>query len=183
MLIMKHIIFFTLTFSSFVLQSQIFIGDKSSIKFFSETKVENIDAENKIAKPILDIQSGVFAIKAKQTDFTFKSSFMQEHYNENYMESEKFPFATFKGTINEKINITTNAKLQANITGTLSMHGVDVVRTITGTVSVQDGKVILESKFDVKVVDHKIKVPSLYVHKIAEIIQVTFYAELIPFKK
>ena len=64
------------------------------------------------------------------------------------------------------------------MTGKLSMHGVEQERTIKGTITVSKGEIILDSKFEVKVADHKIKVPSLYIEKIAEIIQVTFHTEM-----
>lgn len=159
--------------------AQLYVGEKSNISFFSETKLENIDATNTLAKPVFNSKNGAFAIKALQTDFVFKSSFMQEHYNENYMESEKFPYATFTGKVNEQIDYTKNGKYNVTVTGNLDMHGVSVPRTINGTIEVKDGGVlIMGSKFDVKVADHHIKVPSLYIEKIAEVIQVSFNAEL-----
>lgn len=166
----------------FVGKSQIYQGENTKLSFFSETKLENIDATNTTAKPLLNIKNGAFAMKAQQTDFKFKSSFMQEHYNENYMESEKFPFATFIGKINETIDYTKDGEYQVTMTGKLSMHGVEQERTINGTVSIKNGVVMLDSKFEVKVADHKIKVPSLYIEKIAEIIQVTFHTEMAPKK-
>ena len=121
-------------------------------------------------------------MKAQQTDFKFKSSFMQEHYNENYMESEKFPFATFIGKVNEVVDYTKDGTTQVTMTGKLSMHGVELPRTLTGSVIVSNGVITMDSKFDVVVADHKIKVPSLYVAKIAEIINVTFHTEMTPKK-
>ncbi len=173
--------FFTL--SAFSVKSQIYIGDKSTISFFSATKMENIDAVNSVSRPVLNTKTGAFAIQASQNAFIFKSAFMQEHYNENYVESEKFPFATFKGKINETIDYTVNGKTNVTITGDLDMHGVKKPRTITGVVEVKDGSILMSSKFDVKVSDHDIKVPSLYIEKIAEVIQVSFNAELFPMKK
>lgn len=173
--------FFTL--SAFSVKSQIYIGDKSTISFFSATKMENIDAVNSVSRPVLNTKTGAFAIQASQNAFIFKSAFMQEHYNENYVESEKFPFATFKGKINETIDYTVNGKTNVTITGDLDMHGVKKNRTIAGVIEVKDGSIILSSKFEVKVADHEIKVPSLYVEKIAEVIQVSFNAELFPMKK
>lgn len=163
--------------------SQIYAGDKCRIAFFSETKLENIDAVNTVTKPVFNTKTGDFAIKALQTAFVFKSSFMQEHYNENYVESEKYPWVTFKGRIKENIDYTKDGMYNVTMVGTLDMHGVEMPRTITGTIVVNDGMVIMDSKFDVKVADHKIKVPSLYVEKIAEVIQVTFHTEMTPFKK
>lgn len=167
-----------LTSMAFGAKAQIYEGLKTKLSFFSETKMENIDAVNTSAKPLLNIKTGAFAMKAQQTEFKFKSSFMQEHYNENYMESEKFPFATFIGKVNETVDYTKDGVYQVTMTGKLSMHGVEQERTIKGTITVNKGEIILDSKFEVKVADHKIKVPSLYIEKIAEIIQVTFHTEM-----
>ena len=163
--------------------AQLFVGEKSSLSFFSKTSMENIDATNTYLKPILNTANGSIAVKASQVLFAFKSSFMQDHYNENYMESEKYPYATFTGKINDSINYTKDGMYTVTVTGILNMHGVDQNRTIKGTLIVEGGKIIIDSKFDVKVADHKIKVPSLYIEKIAEIIQVAFHTEMVPYKK
>jgi hypothetical protein len=162
--------------------SQIYVGEKCKITFFSETKMENIDAVNTVTKPVFKAETGDFAIKAQQNAFVFKSAFMQEHYNENYMESEKFPFATFKGKVKETVDYTKDGVYNVNMEGTLDIHGVSLPRTISGTITVKSGTIILDSKFDVKVSEHNIKVPTLYVEKIAEIIKVTFHTEMEPKK-
>lgn len=159
--------------------SQVYVGEKTKITFFSETKMENIDATNTVAKPVFSVGNGVFVAQVQHSAFVFKSAFMQEHYNENYMESEKFPFATFKGKIKETIDYTKDGVNNVTMEGTLDMHGVSLPRTITGTITVKGGSITMDSKFDVKVADHKIKVPSLYVEKIAENIQVTFHTEMV----
>lgn len=181
---MKKIIFaISILAGSYQVQSQIYIGEKCKIAFFSETKMENIDAVNSVTKPVFNAKTGDFAIKASQNAFIFKSAFMQEHYNENYVESEKFPYATFKGKVSETIDYSKNGTHNVTMTGTLDMHGVELPRTISGTITIKDGTIIMDSKFDVKVADHKIKVPSLYVEKIAEVVQVTFHTEMTLLKK
>lgn len=179
----KLLILFLAILSGYSYRAQIYMGEKCSISFFSETKMENIDAVNSVAKPVLNSKNGAFAVKASQTAFIFKSAFMQEHYNENYVESEKFPYATFTGKINEVIDYAKNGVNNVTITGNLDMHGVSKPRTISGTIEIKDGMVIMHSKFEVKVADHGIKVPSLYIEKIAEVIQVTFDTELALMKK
>lgn len=169
-----------LSFNSF---SQMYMGEKCKISFFSETKLENIDATNTVTKPVFNAKTGDFAVKAQQTAFVFKSAFMQEHYNENYVESEKYPYATFRGKVNESVDYSKDGSYPVTMTGTLDMHGVTMPRTISGTIVVNNGNMSMDAKFDVKVADHKIKVPSLYVEKIAEVIQVTFHADLVPYKK
>lgn len=163
--------------------SQIYIGEKCKITFFSEAKLENIDAINTVTKPVFNPKTGDFVIKAQQIAFVFHSALMQEHYNENYVESEKFPYAIFKGKVQETIDYSKDGTHNVTMVGTLETHGVELPRTITGTISIKDAVISLDSKFNIKVADHKIKVPSLYVEKIAEIIQVTFHADMIPFKK
>jgi len=158
--------------------SQVYVGEKCKISFFSETKMENIDATNTVTKPVFSSKTGAFVVQAQQTAFNFKSAFMQEHYNENYVESEKYPYATFKGKVKETIDYTKDGVYNVTMEGTLDMHGVELPRTITGTITVKGGVLTFDSKFDVKVADHKIKVPSLYVEKIAEVVQVTFHAEM-----
>lgn len=163
--------------------SQIYIGESCKITFFSETKMENIDAVNTVTKPVFNAATGDFAIKASQNAFTFKSAFMQEHYNENYVESEKYPYATFTGKVSEPIDYSKNGSHSVSMVGKLDMHGVTLPRTIEGTITVKDGTITMDSKFNVRVADHKIKVPSLYVEKIAENVQVTFHTEMMPIKK
>lgn len=162
--------------------SQVYIGEKTKISFFSETKMENIDATNTVTKPVFSASNGAFVVQVQHTAFVFKSAFMQEHYNENYMESEKFPFATFKGKVKETIDYTKDGTHNVTMEGTLDMHGVVLPRTITGTITIKGGIITFDSTFDVKVADHKIKVPSLYVEKIAENIKVTFHSEMAPKK-
>ena len=163
--------------------SQIYVGEKCKITFFSEAKLENIDATNTTTKPVFNPKTGDFVIKATQTAFVFKSALMQEHYNENYVESEKFPYATFKGKVKETIDYSIDGVHNVTMVGTLDIHGVELPRTIIGTIAVKGGLITMDSKFDIKVADHKIKVPSLYVEKIAENVQVTFHTEMIVFKK
>jgi len=179
---MKKTIIYALLIFGLKVSSQVFTSEKCSLKFFSEAKLENIDATNSKGTTLINTSNGNFAVKATQTDFMFKSSFMQEHYNENYMESEKFPQATFIGKVNETVDYKANGTHSVTITGKLNIHGVEQPRTISGTIEIKDGKIIIDSKFDVKLVDHKIKVPTSVIEKIAEVIQVTYHSELVPKK-
>ncbi|MBK6983237.1 MAG: YceI family protein [Bacteroidetes bacterium] len=179
---MKKVLVVTLLGLGLTGFSQVYIGKKSKITFFSEAKMENIDATNTVAQPVFSAANGVFVAQVQHSAFVFKSPLMQEHYNENYMESEKFPFATFKGKVKETVDYTKDGVYNVNVEGTLDIHGVSLPRTISGTITVKSGTIILDSKFDVKVSEHNIKVPTLYVEKIAEIIKVTFHTEMEPKK-
>ncbi|MBS1645870.1 MAG: YceI family protein [Bacteroidetes bacterium] len=165
------------------MSAQIYVGKTCLVHFFSKTDMKDIEAGNTIAKPVFDAASGNFQVRIQNTAFKFESSFMQEHFNENYMESDKYPFATFKGKINEKIDYTKNGESKVSCTGTMDMHGVTQTITTEGTLTVKDGTIIMVSKFKIKPADYKIKVPSLYVKEIAEVIDVDISATLEPYKK
>lgn len=145
--------------------------------------MENIEAVNKAAKPILNTATGDIQIKIPIKGFTFEKPLMQEHFNENYMESEKFPDAFFKGKINEKIDYTKDGEYKTTATGKVTIHGVEKERTLDGTLTIKGGQITIETKFMVHVVDHNIKVPSLYVKNIAEDVIVKLNATLDPFRK
>ncbi len=108
---------------------------------------------------------------------------MQEHFNENYMETPKYPNASFRGKINEKIDYKKDGVYKVTCTGKLNMHGVDQLRTIDGTITVKGNEVVLDSQFFVKTVDHKIDVPKVVFEKIAENIKVTVNAKYAPYVK
>jgi polyisoprenoid-binding protein YceI len=98
---------------------------------------------------------------------------MQQHFNENYLESEKFPFATFKGTINELINFSKSGTYNLSASGILNIHGIDQERTIKGKLIIDENNLNLQGRFDVMLTDHKIDIPKLFFKKIAEKIAVT----------
>jgi polyisoprenoid-binding protein YceI len=155
----------------------------SSIHFLSKSPLEDIEATNKgpIAayKPeTSDIQFGVI-----MTQFKFKAALMEEHFNENYVESEKYPQAVFKGKVNEKVDLTKDGENKVSVTGKMTLHGVTKDVTTEGTITKKGDDIILHSAFKIKVADYNIKVPSLYVQNIAEVVDVTVHAVMEPFVK
>lgn len=165
------------------LSAQIYIAKTCEISFFSASPLENIEAINKASKPLINTASNDVQIKIVISAFQFEKPLMQEHFNENYMESEKIPNAFFKGKINEKIDWTADGEHKVTVTGKLTIHGVDKDRTIDGTVSIKGKQVTISSKFNVHIADHGVKVPSLYIQNIAEDVQVKLNAVLEPYKK
>lgn len=123
------------------------------------------------------------AVKVPIKSFVFPKSLMQEHFNENYMESDKYPYAIFKGKINEGIDFTKPGTYDVSATGKLNIHGVERDQTLKGKLTVQSGKALLDAAFDVLLVDHKIKVPEVVFAKIAEKIAVTTHFVYVPYEK
>jgi polyisoprenoid-binding protein YceI len=116
------------------------------------------------------------------TQFEFENKLMQEHFNEKYIESEKYPQSSFKGKINETIDYTKDGEHNVTVTGKLNIHGVEQDRTISGKVIIKNGTIQLISEFKVRNVDHNIQIPKLVVAKIAEAIEVKVDCILMPKK-
>ena len=157
--------------------------DQGSVHFYSKASLEDIEATNK--NPIIGYNSatGDFQSSVVMTQFKFKAALMEEHFNENYVESEKYPSATFKGKVNEKIDLTKDGENKVTVTGKMTLHGVTKDMTTDGTITKKGNDVIVHSVFKIRLADYNIKVPSLYVQNIAEVVDVTVNAVLEPFVK
>ena len=158
--------------------------------------MENIEALNKGAIIVLNTNSNDLQIRVSVSNFKFKNALMEEHFNENYMETEKkgpkdasgavtYPNrnAIFKGKINEKIDYSKDGENKVTITGKMEIHGTPKDVTIDGTLTKSGNEINISSKFKIKVADYNIKVPSMYVKNIAEVVDVTINSTLEPFQK
>ncbi|MBE9463261.1 YceI family protein [Dyadobacter sp. UP-52] len=151
---------------------QLYMTKTGQTSFFSETALENIAAVNNQVLVILNTSNGEIAVKMPQRGFHFPNKLMEEHFNENYMETEKYPSAVFTGKIKEPVDYSKDGNYAVNVDGILDMHGVKQNRTFKGQISIAAGQVTLTSNFDIKLTDHKIEVPTLVLAKIAESIAV-----------
>lgn len=151
--------------------AQKFVAEKGVITFFSDAPIEDILATNAKAISIFNVQSGEIAFSVPIHEFQFAKKLMQEHFNEKYMESEKYPKAVFSGKIlNLNTDQTTIQQVKAN--GKLTIHGVTHDVEFDGTVLMND-KITMKSKFNVKLADYNIKIPQLVFQNIAEEVEVT----------
>jgi hypothetical protein len=143
------------------------------IDFFSKTPVEDIEAHSKTAGAIINTETGQLAFKVPIKSFKFPNSLMEEHFNENYMESDKFPEGTFSGKMEPLVDFKTPGVYPIKSKGKLKIHGVEVEREMTGTLTIgSDKTATLVSEMEVPLADHKIERPSLVLVKIAEKIAV-----------
>lgn len=143
------------------------------VKFFSSAPIEDIEANSNemVCKLTPSTNSVVFGVSIRS--FQFEKEKMREHFNENYMESDKYKLAKFVGKIQETIDYTKDGTHDVTVKGKLTIHGVTKERTVKGKVIIKDGKIQLTSDFDVKVADHDIEIPKLMFQKIAETVKVT----------
>lgn len=165
------------------LDAQIYIANECVISFFLPTPIEDIAATNNKTIPFLNTKTGDLQMKLSMTAFTFEKPLMQEHFNENYVESEKFPYAIFKGKVNEELDYSKVGIHNVSVTGKLTIHGVEQERTIKGTIKVDKDKITASSKFMVVFEDHEVKIPALYSAVFPKETEVKFDATFVPFKK
>lgn len=164
--------------------AQKYMTRTGKVTFFSSTKVENIEAVNNDVASVVDLGTGSVMIQVPVKSFRFDKQLMQDHFNENYMESDQFPKSEFKGRIPEiaGLDLSKNSSYKVNAAGKLTMHGVTRDVTIPGTVVVKSNTVSLNSVFHVKPADYGIKIPGLVAEKIAQSIEITVNSVLNPAK-
>lgn len=169
----------------FSIQKGKFIANTGKVSFFSSTPIEDIDAVNNKVTSILDTDKGEIVFSMTITDFVFKKSLMQTHFNENYMESEKYPKSTFKGKITNlaDVKFEVSGIYNAAIEGDITIHNVTQPIKVKATIEVKDGKIFAKSKFSVKTADYKVDIPKLVFQKIAETIDVTVDLSYTPYTK
>lgn len=143
------------------------------VSFFSKTPLEDIDAVNKTVSSIINTATNEVAVQMRITNFVFPNKLMQEHFNENYLESEKFPSATFKGKIKEAIDLTVAGTYPITASGTATIHGVTRPIDLKGTIISTGTSLALTCAFEVKLVDYKVDIPKIVFAKIAEVIKVS----------
>ena len=169
------LLLFLLALSGFTQAQDKYMTRTGHISFFSEAPMENIEAHNKQVTSILDIQKGEMVFSMLMKGFEFEKALMQEHFNESYAESEKYPKCTFKGVITNfsELDLSKDGMYNVTVEGNIDLHGVSKPYKSSGTLEKKDGKFIAKSQFDLNVKDHDIKIPAGKVNNISEVVAVT----------
>ncbi len=152
--------------------AQKYAATKSVVSFYSHATIEDIKAANTTSIGLADLSSSTVAFSISIKDFVFDKKLMQEHFNEKYMESEKYPKATFQGKI-EGFDAATKGPQNVKAIGKMTMHGVTKDVELTGTMeATTETTLSIASTFIVKLEDYKIKIPQVLWQNIAEEIEV-----------
>lgn len=167
---------------SFSISAQVWISKTAYTRFFSETPLENIEGISKSGNGAFSTQSGKLFFKISIRSFHFEKSLMEEHFNENYMESEKFPFAEFDGIVQNSPDLKVPGTYDVEVLGKLTIHGQTRERKIPGKIIVGADKITCSANFKVKCADHKIEIPTVVISNIAEELDVSVQAEFLPNK-
>lgn len=167
-------------FASLQAGAQVFMVNKSKTIFHSKARLELIRAESAKMRGAVDLTKMTFAFAIDINSFEgFNSPLQREHFNENYMESRKYPTATFSGRIIEDGDFTKNGTYNLRAKGKLTIHGVEQERIIQVNVVVKEKMMKLDSRFVVLLADHDIKIPKIVHEKLASEIQVDIDATLL----
>ena len=150
--------------------AQKYMTRTAKVNFDATTKKspEKIAAINNEVANIIDAKTGDMVFQVLIKSFKFESELMQEHFNENYMESDKYPKAEFKGSITNlsEVNFTKDGTYNAKVTGKLTIHGATNDVTVPGTITVKGNTLSAKAKFSVVLKDYKIEIPSLVADKV-----------------
>lgn len=178
---LNKVMFLVLAMLSLQLSAQKYFTKTGTIKFSSQTTLEDIKAENRKVVSVLNAATGAIEFSLLMKGFDFPNDIMEQHFNESYAESDKFPKATFKGVVADiaSVNFTKDGSYKVNYSGKLTIK--DVTKDISGTAMfvVKGGKVTSTSELKVKPKDYNIKIPSTAAAKIAEEISVSLLMDYV----
>ncbi|HNS12212.1 MAG TPA: YceI family protein [Bacteroidia bacterium] len=151
-------------------QTRVFTKNgKVSFDATSPSSPEQITANNDKATSVIDLGSGAIQFAVLMKAFLFEKALMQEHFNENYVESDKFPKSDFKGQITnmKDVNLEKDGVYNVNVKGKLTLHGITKEIETTGTLTVKDKTVVSgKSEFVVQLSDFDIEVPGIVKDKL-----------------
>jgi hypothetical protein len=161
--------------SAKISMAQNYMTKEGMIDIYSETPIFTIDGKTQSAGSILNTSTGEIAASVLITSFKFKEALLEEHFNENYMESHKFPKAQYKGKITNwsTIDITKDGTYPVTLDGTMIIHGVTKATTTQGTLTVTGGKLVANAEFLVTIADYGIEVEESYKDRIPEKMKIT----------
>jgi polyisoprenoid-binding protein YceI len=180
---MKYLILLLLFLSLFFVSSaQKYMTKNGYIGFFSHTPIEDIKADNNQVASVLDISTGEIVFQVLIKSFHFEKALIEEHFNENYLESEKFPKSTFKGKIVNfsEVDFTKNGKSDVTVEGELNIHNVTKKVTEKGTIEILPGGINANSKFIIAPEDYNIKIPAVVRENIAKTVEVNVVMKFTP---
>lgn len=160
-----------------LLQAQsVFVSRQATVSFYSSAPIEDIEAKTDQAVSAINPQTGAVFFKVPIRSFQFDKELMQSHFNSDYLESDKYPYAEFTGQLTPVPPAGKDGTYPVTVTGKLTIHGVTRDYSTPGTVVVKDGRLSAQASFKVRLADHQIKVPTLLTRNIAEVVDVSVQA-------
>lgn len=180
---MKRIFLLVFLLSSIIaVNAQKYMTKNGYIGFYSHTAMEDIKGDNNQVVGLLDVSTGEMVFQALIKSFHFDRALMEEHFNENYMESDKFPKSVFKGKITNmaSIDFSKPGTYEATVEGDLTIRDATNKVTTKGTIEVTSGGINANAKFNIVPEDYKINIPGVVREKINKNLEVTVAMKYTP---
>ena len=161
-----------------------FFTKNGRVSFVSKGNIETIQANHKSVTCVLDSKTGNVQLSVLMRGFEFRKALMQEHFNENYVESDKYPRSEFRGQVvnNNAVNYSTNGVYDAKVTGKLTIHGVTRDNEANGKITVKDGKPLANATMVIRLSDYKIIIPGIHQDNINNTVTITIDCPMEPLK-
>lgn len=166
-----------------VIAQTIYTSDSSSVSFSSHTPIEDIEAHNAASTSMIEMSSQSIQFQVPVSAFQFANKMMQEHFNDGYLEPQKFPYATFRGKLSDSLDLSIDTNYRVETIGMLNVHGIDRVGTFKGELVCKDSVAALFSVFKIVLADHGVKVPGAIFDNVAKEVAVKMYFRYRPFRK
>jgi polyisoprenoid-binding protein YceI len=165
-------------------QPYMYEGTRGTVSFRSNAPRELISSVSHELTGIIDIKEKTFAFRVRIASFEgFNNELQQEHFDESYMETARYPNATYTGKIIEDIDLTKDGEYTIRAKGKMKIHGVELEKIIKTKVTVKGGKVVAQSDFTISLSDFDIKIPRVVYDKLAHEIKVKVFTTLLPKRK
>jgi hypothetical protein len=146
--------------------SQLYTTRSGFIGFYSKTALEEIRGENNQLYAVIDAGKKNLAFAALLKGFIFPKELMQEHFNENYVESDKYPKATFSGAYTGDVALDKDGVYKVDVKGSLTLHNVTRTIETAATLEVKAGHLLGLAEFKLKPEDFNISIPEIVRDKI-----------------
>ena len=173
------IVLLALMLSAQFAMGQKYFSKTGKISFHSDTPMEKIEATNSTASTVFDVGTGNLEWAVLIQGFKFEKALMQEHFNENYMESTEFPKAKFKGKVDNltACDFKKDGNYNVTVSGQMEIHGVTKPVTAPGVITVKGGNISAKSKFSIAVADYGIEIPKVVAENIAKNVDINVQAD------
>ncbi len=164
------ILFFLSAGLTHVNAQDIWFTRNGNISFHAGTSLEDVDGTNNDVASLINVKTGDIAFTVLMKSFHFTRALMEEHFNEDYLESTKFPKSTFSGTISDpgKVNFTKDGAYPVTVEGDLTIHGVTKKINAPATIKIAGSKISAGSIFKILMSDYKVEIPGVVAEKISK---------------
>ncbi|HVM89747.1 MAG TPA: YceI family protein [Puia sp.] len=161
-----------------------FFTKSGKVYFNASAKLEKVEATNRTAIAVIDTKTGDLQMAVMMKAFEFEKALMQEHFNENYVESDKYPKCQFVGQIlnNSNVNYAKDGIYDVKVKGKMTLHGKDKDVEANGKIIIEKGKLMMNSDFIIMLSDFNISIPGLVKENISNETKISVDCSLDPLK-